>query len=88
MYLPGRHYIHPKESIIIPNPSATFAKYGFIDTSCQASYCKMMDIIPSTELRNIGLSLSYSRMLFYLDNNGERYIRERFMMYYYVSNIK
>ena len=45
------------------NPSATFAKYGFIDTSCIASYCKMMNIIPSTELRNIGLS--YSRMLFY-----------------------
>lgn len=47
------------------NPSATFAKYGFIDTSCIASYCKMMNIIPSTELRNIGLS--YSRMLFYRD---------------------
>ena len=47
------------------NPSATFAKYGFIDTSCISSYCKMMNIIPSTELRNIGLS--YSRMLFYSD---------------------
>jgi len=51
----------------LTNPSATFAKYGFIDESCSSTFCKMMDIIPSTELRNIGLS--FSRMLFY--NTGE-----------------
>lgn len=49
----------------LTNPSATFAKYGFIDESCPSTFCKMMDIIPSTELRNIGLS--FSRMLFYKD---------------------
>lgn len=49
----------------VTNPSATFAKYGFIDTSCPSIFCKMMDIIPSTELRDIGLS--YSRMVFYRD---------------------
>lgn len=51
----------------LTNPSATFAKYGFIDESCPSTFCKMMDIIPSTELRDIGLS--FSRMLFY--NTGE-----------------
>lgn len=49
----------------LTNPSATFAKYGFIDETCPSTFCKMMDIIPSTELRDIGLS--YSRMLFYKD---------------------
>jgi len=49
----------------LTNPSATFAKYGFIDETCPSTFCKMMDIIPSTELTNIGLS--YSRMLFYKD---------------------
>mmetsp|Transcript_29186 Transcript_29186/g.47904 ORF Transcript_29186/g.47904 Transcript_29186/m.47904 type:complete len:365 (+) Transcript_29186:2-1096(+) len=51
----------------LTNPSATFAKYGFVDETCPSTFCKMMDIIPSTELRDIGLS--FSRMLFY--NNGE-----------------
>lgn len=41
------------------------AKYGFIDESCPSTFCKMMDIIPSTELRDIGLS--FSKMLFYKD---------------------
>eukprot|EP00804_Cyclotella_cryptica_P019543 CCRYP_014310-RA/>CCRYP_014310-RA protein AED:0.09 eAED:0.09 QI:65/1/0.75/1/0.66/0.5/4/763/469 len=45
------------------NPSALFAKYGFVDTSAPATFWKYMDIIPSTELCSIGLS--YSRMLFY-----------------------
>mmetsp|Transcript_26367 Transcript_26367/g.56045 ORF Transcript_26367/g.56045 Transcript_26367/m.56045 type:complete len:461 (-) Transcript_26367:260-1642(-) len=49
----------------LTNPSATFAKYGFIDETCPSTFCKMMDIIPSTELRDIGLS--FSRMLFYKD---------------------
>ena len=51
----------------LTNPSATFAKYGFIDETCPSTFCKMMDITPSTELREIGLS--FSRMLFY--NTGE-----------------
>ena len=41
------------------------ARYGFIDETCPSTFCKIMDIIPSTELRNIGLS--FSRMLFYKD---------------------
>lgn len=43
----------------------TAARYGFIDETCPSTFCKIMDIIPSTELRNIGLS--FSRMLFYKD---------------------
>ncbi|KAL7540459.1 hypothetical protein ACHAXR_010128 [Thalassiosira sp. AJA248-18] len=49
----------------LTNPSATFAKYGFIDETCPSTFCKIMDIVPSTELRDIGLS--FSRMLFYKD---------------------
>lgn len=51
----------------VTNPSATFAKYGFIDESCPSTFCKMMDITASSQLRDIGLS--FSRMLFY--NTGE-----------------
>lgn len=51
----------------LTNPSATFAKYGFVDESTCSTFCKMMDIKPSSELRDIGLS--FSRMLFY--NTGE-----------------
>lgn len=47
----------------LTNPSATFARYGFIDETCPSTFCKMMDIIPSTELREIGMS--FSRMIFY-----------------------
>ncbi len=50
------------------NPSALFAKYGFLDQNAPATFCKIMDIIPSTENRNLGLS--YSRMLFYHENGG------------------
>ena len=39
------------------------ARYGFIDETCPSTFCKMMDIIPSTELREIGMS--FSRMIFY-----------------------
>lgn len=49
----------------LTNPSATFARYGFIDETCPSTFCKIMDITPSTELRDIGLS--FSRMLFYKD---------------------
>jgi len=50
------------------NPSALFAKYGFLDENAPATFCKIMDIIPSTENRNLGLS--FSRMLFYHENGG------------------
>jgi len=51
----------------LTNPSATFAKYGFVDETSSSTFCKMMDIKPSSELRDIGLS--FSRMLFY--NTGD-----------------
>ena len=41
------------------------ARYGYIDESCPSTFCKMIDIKSSTELRDIGLS--FSRMLFYKD---------------------
>lgn len=49
----------------LTNPSATFARYGFVDETCPSTFCKMTTITPSTELRAIGLS--FSRMLFYKD---------------------
>ena len=48
-----------------PPPPPHPAKYGFVDETCPSTFCKMMEIIPSTELRDIGLS--FSRMLFYKD---------------------
>lgn len=47
------------------NPSALFATYGFLDESSPATFCKIMDIEPNTELRNLGFD--FSRMLFYKD---------------------
>lgn len=47
------------------NPSALFAKYGFLDESSPATFCKIMNIQSTEELRNIGLD--FSRMLFYKD---------------------
>lgn len=45
------------------NPSALFATYGFLDESSPATFCKIMNIQATEELRNIGLD--FSRMLFY-----------------------
>ena len=47
------------------NPSYLFATYGFLDESSPATFCKIMGIQPTQELRNIGLD--FSRMLFYKD---------------------
>lgn len=47
------------------NPSHLFATYGFLDESSPATFCKIMNIEPTQELRNIGLD--FSRMLFYKD---------------------
>lgn len=48
------------------NPSQLFATYGFLDESSPATFCKIMDISPTAELRNLGLD--FSRMLFYKDS--------------------
>lgn len=47
------------------NPSQLFATFGFLDESSPATFCKIMRIKPSTELKNIGLD--FSRMLFFKD---------------------
>jgi hypothetical protein len=48
------------------NPSHFFTKYGFLDQSSPATFCKILDIQPTPELRDIGLY--YSRMLFYKES--------------------
>eukprot|EP00536_Pseudo-nitzschia_multiseries_P008501 jgi/Psemu1/241283/estExt_Genewise1.C_2160028 len=47
------------------NPSHFFATYGFLDESAPATFCKIMNIPSTKELRNIGLD--FSRMLFFKD---------------------
>ena len=47
------------------NPSQLFATYGFMDETSPATFCKIMNIQSTQELRNIGLD--HSRMLFYKD---------------------
>ena len=47
------------------NPSYLLATYGFLDESSPATFCKIMNIESTQELRNIGLD--FSRMLFYRD---------------------
>lgn len=45
------------------NPSNLFAKYGFLDESCPATFCKIMITRPTRELVNMGYD--HSKMLFY-----------------------
>lgn len=45
------------------NPSILFAKYGFLDESSPATFCKMTTITKTPELENLGYD--FSRMLFY-----------------------
>jgi len=47
------------------NPSYLFARYGFLDESSPATFCKIMIDNPSQELQNLGYD--HSRMLFYKD---------------------
>lgn len=47
------------------NPSFLFARYGFLDESSPATFCKMMDI-PKTE-ENMNIGMDFSKMLFYHD---------------------
>jgi hypothetical protein len=47
------------------NPSRLFAKYGFLDETSPATFCKMTTITKTPELENIGYD--FSRMLFYKD---------------------
>ena len=47
------------------NPSFLFARYGFLDETSPATFCKMMDI-PKTE-ENVNMGMDFSKMLFYHD---------------------
>lgn len=47
------------------NPSEFFATYGFLDETSPATFCKIMNIQPTPELKTIGLD--FSRMLFFKD---------------------
>lgn len=47
------------------NPSFVFSRYGFLDYSSPATFCKIMIPNPSPELINIGYD--HSKMLFYKD---------------------
>jgi len=47
------------------NPSPFFAKYGFLDDTSPATFCKMMNIHSTPELVNLGYD--FNRMLFYRD---------------------
>mmetsp|Transcript_6350 Transcript_6350/g.9229 ORF Transcript_6350/g.9229 Transcript_6350/m.9229 type:complete len:447 (-) Transcript_6350:159-1499(-) len=48
------------------NPSPLFAKYGFLDETSPATFCKLMTVEPNEELIDMGC-LDFSRMLFYKD---------------------
>lgn len=47
------------------NPSPLFAKYGFLDETSPATFCKILTVEPNQELLDMGLD--FSRMLFYKD---------------------
>jgi hypothetical protein len=47
------------------NPSFLFARYGFLDESSPATFCKIMVPRPSARLKDIGYD--HSRMLFFKD---------------------
>jgi hypothetical protein len=48
------------------NPSELFAKYGFLDESSPATFCKIMTITPTEQLYDIGYG--FDKMLFYKDS--------------------
>ncbi|KAL3902941.1 MAG: hypothetical protein SGARI_005605 [Bacillariaceae sp.] len=48
------------------NPSHLFARYGFMDESAPATFCKIMISNPSQELKDMGYDPS--RMLFFKDS--------------------
>eukprot|EP00581_Thalassiosira_minuscula_P017641 CAMPEP_0183717688 /NCGR_PEP_ID=MMETSP0737-20130205/11225_1 /TAXON_ID=385413 /ORGANISM="Thalassiosira miniscula, Strain CCMP1093" /LENGTH=526 /DNA_ID=CAMNT_0025947165 /DNA_START=68 /DNA_END=1648 /DNA_ORIENTATION=+ len=49
------------------NPSHLFARYGFLDENCPATYCKLLPPTVNSDMIELGYSLD--RMLFY--KNGE-----------------
>ena len=47
------------------NPSFLFARYGFLDRSTPATFCKIMLPIVTDEIKNMGYT--HNKMLFYKD---------------------
>ena len=47
------------------NPSFLFARFGFLDDTSPATFCKMMDIPKTPE--NVAMGMDFSKMLFYHD---------------------
>jgi len=47
------------------NPSFLFARYGFLDETSPATFCKIMDIPKTPE--NVDMGMDFSKMLFYHD---------------------
>jgi len=50
------------------NPSHLFARYGFLDETSPATFCKIMITNPTQQLLDMGYD--HSRMLFYKDTGG------------------
>merc|ERR1712232_1091290 len=50
------------------NPSHLLARYGFLDQSSSATFCKIMISRPSQQMKDMGYD--HSRMLFYKDTGG------------------
>jgi len=48
------------------NPSELFAKYGFLDETSPATFCKIMTITPTDQLYDMGYG--FDKMLFYKDS--------------------
>jgi hypothetical protein len=48
------------------NPSELFAKYGFLDETSPATFCKIMTITPTQQLLDIGYG--FDKMLFFKDS--------------------
>ena len=56
------------------NPSYLFASYGFVDETSPATFCKLMNIRPTPELKDIGLD--FSRMLFFKETGDGKLLNK------------
>ena len=68
------------------NPSFLFARYGFLDESSPATFCKILLPHVSNELKNMGYS--HSRMLFYKDGEVSQEVWDVLLYQLLSSNIK
>ena len=61
------------------NPSFLLARYGFLDESSPASFCKILPSSVSEEMKNLGYA--HNRMLFYKDTGDVYRKRSRTSFY-------